>query len=176
MWQHLKGHIALHHLGLVQATAPPLCIQASRVDWIDVRQCRFTPSVTTSSAEFYGTARSALDSLATYVSVVQPQVPAAVASQQQVQSMNSNIQQFLAGARDVPVTVCPVNCLNMGSFYGKLTCNASRCCCLQLKWCMLKQRCWSRQLHSGDGNSFILSCHHEPVVHAALAVDQLQMS
>lgn len=81
--------------------------------------CRYAPGQNLSSAELYVAARKAVDSLGTYATMVQPRVPSAVSIQPDVQSMNSNIQQFLAAAQGVPVTVCPVNCLNMGSFYGK---------------------------------------------------------
>jgi hypothetical protein len=70
------------------------------------------------SAQYYNAARDALDGLRTYSTVVAPEVPATVSTKPDVQSMNTNINSFLAASEKVPITVCPVNCFNMGSFYG----------------------------------------------------------
>jgi hypothetical protein len=45
-------------------------------------------------------------------------VPAAVAAQPEVDMMNSNIKKFVTASKEVPITVCPTTCLNVGSFYG----------------------------------------------------------
>lgn len=79
---------------------------------------RPTPDAAVTSAQYYNAARDALDGLRTYSTVVAPKVPAGVASQPDVQSMNANVNSFLAASENVPLTVCPVNCFNMGSFYG----------------------------------------------------------
>ncbi|KAF8059173.1 hypothetical protein HT031_005345 [Scenedesmus sp. PABB004] len=80
------------------------------------------------NAEVYATARAALDGLATYAAAVQPALPAAVAAAPQVAAMNSAVSQFLATSREVPVTLCPVSCFNMGSFYDTLRLSSSCIC------------------------------------------------
>lgn len=57
-----------------------------------------------------------------------PKVPEGVAAQPDVQSMNANIKSFLAASSIVPVTVCPVNCFNMGSFYGEQGATSTSSC------------------------------------------------
>lgn len=67
-----------------------------------------------------------MDSLNTYANRVQKSVPAAVAAQPEVDTMNINIKKFVAASKEVPITVCPTTCLNIGSFYGKAAAVAGR--------------------------------------------------
>ncbi|KAF6257026.1 hypothetical protein COO60DRAFT_1702059 [Scenedesmus sp. NREL 46B-D3] len=51
-----------------------------------------------------------------------------VSTQPDVQSMTTNIKNFLAASEEVPLTVCPVNCFDMGSFYDTLGLSNSCIC------------------------------------------------
>lgn len=98
-----------------------------------------TPDAAVTSAQYYNAARDALDGLRTYSTVVAPKVPAGVASQPDVQSMNANVNSFLAASENVPLTVCPVNCFNMGSFYDTLGLSSS-CICTDANMQQLREQ------------------------------------
>lgn len=80
---------------------------------------RYVPDATLPNSGYYTTAKNAVDSLHTYANRVQKSVPAAVAAQPEVDTMNVNIKKFVTASKEVPITVCPTSCLNIGSFYGK---------------------------------------------------------
>lgn len=80
--------------------------------------CSYAPDAAVSSAEYYGAARAALDGLSTYARAVAPALPPSLAAVPDVANLGESVNAFMAASHDVPVTVCPVNCLNMGSFYG----------------------------------------------------------
>jgi hypothetical protein len=71
------------------------------------------------NSAYYSTAKNAIDSLNTYASKVQKSVPAEVAGKAEVDTMNINIKKFVTASKEVPITVCPTSCLNVGSFYGE---------------------------------------------------------
>jgi hypothetical protein len=70
------------------------------------------------NSAYYSTAKDAIDSLNTYANIVQKSVPADVAGKAEVDTMNINIKKFVVASREVPITVCPTSCINVGSFYG----------------------------------------------------------
>lgn len=37
--------------------------------------------------------------------------------------MTTSVNSLIAAARDVPLTVCPANCFNLGSFFSKFLLN-----------------------------------------------------
>lgn len=73
------------------------------------------------NSAYYTTAKNAIDSLNTYASKVQKSVPAEVAGKAEVDTMNINIKKFVTASKEVPITVCPTSCLNVGSFYGEFS-------------------------------------------------------
>jgi hypothetical protein len=77
---------------------------------------------------YYTTAKSAIDSLNTYATKVQRSVPAEVAAKPEVDTMNINIKNFVTASKEVPITVCPTSCLNVGSFYGESSLERARTC------------------------------------------------
>lgn len=89
---------------------------------------RYVPDATLPNSAYYTTAKNAVDSLNTYANRVQKSVPAAVAAQPEVDTMNINIKKFVAASKEVPITVCPTTCLNIGSFYDTLRLPTSCVC------------------------------------------------
>lgn len=101
--------------------------------------CRYVPDATLPNSAYYTTAKNAIDSLNTYAAKVQKSVPAEVAGKAEVDAMNVNIKKFVSASKEVPITVCPTSCLNVGSFYGASCSMAglSPCC---LAWWALSVR------------------------------------
>lgn len=83
---------------------------------------RYVPDATLPNSGYYTSAKSAIDSLNTYATKVQRSVPAEVAAKPEVDTMNINIKNFVTASKEVPITVCPTSCLNVGSFYGGSKC------------------------------------------------------
>jgi hypothetical protein len=90
--------------------------------------CRYTPDASLSTTDYYASAREAVDGLNLYASKVQRALPPPVASLPEVDAMNASVRKFVAASKEVPVTVCPTSCLNVGSLYDTLRLPTSCVC------------------------------------------------
>lgn len=129
--------IALLNFGWWLVTIAVTLVMAASLCWLTVAFAtssavtmgvRYVPDATLPNSAYYATAKNAIDSLNTYAAKVQKSLPAEVAAKAEVDAMNANIKKFVSASKEVPITVCPTSCLNVGSFYDTLRLPTSCVC------------------------------------------------